>query len=268
VNPVARFFLYNTGMTQDPAPNHIGTLNERSLHAALKEHLTQPGDQLEARVDGYVIDIVRGETLIEVQTGGFFPLRRKLTALCQIHPVHLYAPIAQRKYILRLDPEGNRLSRRKSPRKGSAFDLFNELLSLRACLPHPNLWLHVLLCEIEEVWVNDGNGSWRKRYWSLTDQRLLNVQSEIVLHSGDDFLGLLPPGLPQPFTNTDLSKHANCRARLAGKATYALSAMGLLGRVKGKGRAHLFEFTPGAEHEAINCDIVEEARKKETDHGD
>jgi hypothetical protein len=244
-------------MVEDNAPNHIGTLNERSLHAALKAHLAQPGDQLETRVDGYVIDIVRGDTLIEVQTGGFFPLRRKIAVLCQTHPVHLYAPIAQRKYILRLDNEGNRLSRRKSPRKGSAFDLFNELLSLRTCLPHPNLWLHVLLCEIEEVWVNDGNGSWRKRYWSLTDQRLLNVKSELIMHSGDDFLGLLPPELPQPFTNTDLAKHAKCRVRLAGKATYALSAMGSLARVKGSGRAHHFVFAPVGQLQPTNCDIVE-----------
>ena len=266
MNLVYPFLLYNTGMAQAPALNHIGTLNERSLHAALKAHLAQPGDQLEVSVDGYVIDIVRGETLIEVQTGGFFPLRRKLSTLSQTHPVHLYAPIAQRKYILRLDNEGNQLSRRKSPRKGTAFDLFNELLSLRTCLPHPNLWLHVLLCEIEEVWVDDGKGSWRKRYWSLTDQRLLNVQTEIILHNSEDYLGLLPPGLPQPFTNTELAKHAKCRARLAGKATYALSAMGLLARVKGSGRAHHFVFTPEAERHPANCDIVEEAGKKETDH--
>lgn len=254
-------------MAQAPAPNHIGTLNERSLHAALKDHLAQPGDQLEVSMDGYVIDIVRGETLIEVQTGGFFPLRRKLAALSQNHFLHLYVPIAQRKYILRLDGEGNQLSRRKSPRTGSAFDLFNELLSLRACLPHPNLWLHVLLCEIEEVWVDDGKGSWRKRYWSLADQRLLRAHSEIILHSGDDFLGLLPPDLPQPFTNADLAKFARCRPRLAGKATYALSAMGLLARVEGSGRAHHFLFTPAAPYPPANCDIVEECRKKETDHG-
>lgn len=267
MNPISPFFLYNTGMAEDPAPNHIGTLNERSLHAALKAHLAQPGDQLETRVDGYVIDIVRGDTLIEVQTGGFFPLRRKLTALRETHTVHLYAPIAQRKYILRLDSEGNQLSRRKSPRKGSAFYLFNELLSLRECLPHPNLWLHVLLCEIEEVWVNDGKGSWRKRYWSLVDHHLLTVQAEIVLHNGEDYLGLLPPDLPQPFTNTDLAKHAKCHPRLAGKTTYALSAMGLLARVKGSGHAHHFVFIPEAAQEPIDCDIVEEAGLKDTDYG-
>ena len=43
----------------------IGVLNERSLHASLKEWYAEPGDATEVKVDGYVIDLVRGERLIE-----------------------------------------------------------------------------------------------------------------------------------------------------------------------------------------------------------
>ncbi len=43
---------------------HIGTLGERSLHAALKEWYAEQGDLLEREVDGYVIDIVRGDLLV------------------------------------------------------------------------------------------------------------------------------------------------------------------------------------------------------------
>ena len=46
----------------------IGQLAERSLHAALTEHLAEPGDQIEVRLGRYVIDIVRDDTLIEIQT--------------------------------------------------------------------------------------------------------------------------------------------------------------------------------------------------------
>ena len=49
----------------------IGTLNEGSLHAALKLWYADPGDLVEHPVDGYVIDLVRDDLLIEVQTGGF-----------------------------------------------------------------------------------------------------------------------------------------------------------------------------------------------------
>ena len=36
----------------------IGLLNEKPLHASLKKLYTQPGDQIETVVDGFVIDIV------------------------------------------------------------------------------------------------------------------------------------------------------------------------------------------------------------------
>ena len=56
-----------------PRPNHIGVMQEMALHAALKAWYAQPGDLLETKVDGYVVDIVRdgGAELIEIQTRNF-----------------------------------------------------------------------------------------------------------------------------------------------------------------------------------------------------
>ena len=44
----------------------IGVLNEKPLHASLKEWYAKPGDQLEVAIDGFVIDIVRDDLLLEV----------------------------------------------------------------------------------------------------------------------------------------------------------------------------------------------------------
>ena len=63
----------------------IGTLQENSLHAALKTWYAQPGDQLECKVDGYVIDLVRGDLLVEVQTANFSAIKRKLLKLLEIY---------------------------------------------------------------------------------------------------------------------------------------------------------------------------------------
>jgi len=54
----------------------IGTLNEGALHAQLKDWYRRPGDLLEHKVGGYVIDLVRDELLVEFQTGGVAPPRR------------------------------------------------------------------------------------------------------------------------------------------------------------------------------------------------
>ena len=87
--------------------NGIGTLQEKSLHAAVKDWYASPGDRLEHAVDGYVVDIVRDETtLIEIQTGGFAPLKRKLRELTVDYTVRLVHPIAAMKWIVRVAADG------------------------------------------------------------------------------------------------------------------------------------------------------------------
>ena len=78
----------------DDAIRTIGTLRETSLHAALKTWYACPGDELEASVEGYQIDLRRGAQLVEIQTRNFAALKRKLTQLVERHPVRRVHPIA------------------------------------------------------------------------------------------------------------------------------------------------------------------------------
>ena len=48
------------------------------------------------------------------------------------------------------------------------------------------------------------------------------------------------PSLPEPFTNADLAQARGWNRHLAGKATYALRAMGILAPAGKRGRANLF----------------------------
>jgi len=56
----------------------IGTLKESSLHAKLKEWYRKPGDRLEVPIDGYLIDIVHSDLLIEIQTQNFSAIKKNL----------------------------------------------------------------------------------------------------------------------------------------------------------------------------------------------
>ena len=128
----------------------IGTLNEGRLHAELKAWYAQPGDALEQPVDGYVIDLVRGATLVEFQTAGLAPLRRKLERLLEQHAVRVVVPIARSRRIVRLSEDGEVLSARLSPRHGRIEDVFARLVSLPALLAHPRFELEVLLTHEHE----------------------------------------------------------------------------------------------------------------------
>lgn len=220
---------------------HIGTLAEKSLHASLKEWLACPGDQIETVVDGYVIDIVRNETLIEIQTKRFSAIKRKLQALLPRHPVLLVHPLAQEKWIVRQTAAGNPIRRRKSPKRGQVEHIFNELIRIPDLITHPNLTLRVLLTKQEEIWRDDGQGSWRRQKWSVFDHRLLAVVDEISFQNAADWRSLLPIELPDPFTNRELATAVSCRLNLAQKMTYTLRHAGIIKVVGKRGNAFLFE---------------------------
>lgn len=221
--------------------NSIGTLAEKSLHAGIKAWYGRADDQFEVPLDGYVIDILRGNQLIEIQTGNFTALKSKLGRLLEKHPVKLLYPVAVEKWIVRETADAHPLSRRKSPKRGRTLDIFHELVRIPHLLPHPNLSIGVLLTEQEEIWRDDGRGSWRRKRWSIYDRRLLAVNEEVVFRRPSDFLALLPADLPHPFTNKQLAHALAIRPHLAQRITYTMCRCGLLA-VNGKqGNSTLFQ---------------------------
>ncbi len=210
-------------------PPHIGSLNEKALHAALKTWLAQPNDQLEVPVDGFVIDLVRDDLLIEIQTRSFSSMKRKLLQLIDHHPVRLVYPIAQEKWILKVaDDETTEVSRRKSPKRGSVFELFRELVSFPTLLAHPNFSLAVLLIQEEEVRRFDGKKGWRRKGWVTHERRLLAVVGEDRFVLPDDMLRLLPSPLAEPFTTATLARALGQPRWLMQKMVYCLREMGVI----------------------------------------
>ena len=233
----------------------IGTLRESDLHAALKRHYARPSDQIEVAVDGYVIDIVRGDPdrgaeLLEIQTGNFSALKRKLPHLLESHRVRLIYPIAQAKWIARVKADGHTLiGLRKSPRRGAVEDVFAELVSLPELVAHPNFTLEVVLIH-EEEWRCPYSGrprSGRKRYrareWRVCQRRLLKVIESIEFAVPSDFRRFIPAERAVPFTSRELAEALQRPDYFAHKITYCLRKMGVLQVVGKRQRAWLYEVT-------------------------
>ncbi len=216
-------------------------MKESSLHAALKERLSQPDDQLESLVDGYIIDIVHNDHLIEIQTGNFSSLKTKLPALLENHPTCLVYPIPMEKWIVRLPDQDKSLElRRKSPKRGRLEHLFVEMVRIPHLPIHPNFSLVVLMTQEEEIWKNDGKGSWRRRGWSIKDRRLLDILECYVFNSLKDYLSLVPEDLPSTFTIHQLSARLKVPYNLASKMVYCLRKMGLIDKFAKQGRSTLY----------------------------
>lgn len=229
-------------------PNAIGTLNEKSLHAALKQWYARPDDLIEVAVDEFTVDIVRGDLLIEIQTRNLSAIKRKLITLVERHPVRLVLPIAQDKWIVRESKNGRRvLGRRKSPKHGAVELVFQELVSVPQLLAHPNFSIEVVLIQEEEIRRRrDASnsqralGSWRRKEWITHERRLLQVVGHRLFETPQDMLALIPTTLPELFTTTDLAHATGQPLWLAQKMAYCLRAMGALTTAGKRGRGILY----------------------------
>jgi len=233
-------------MSKSSPPNNrnkrdgIGTLNEFSLHAEIIQHLAQKDDQLEAKLEGYFIDILRGNQIIEVQTTHLAKLRPKIRKLRTTHDFEIIYPIQAKKTIIKKAAGGEIVSKRLSPKKGKVEHLFDEMVHAPSLIEHNKVSLTVLLIEAEEIWQDDGKGSWRRKFWSISERHLSRIIESVHFSNNEDFLRLLPKSLPSPFTNKQLAEQLRIRGRLAGKITYTLRKMGILQIIGKKGNAHLF----------------------------
>jgi len=224
----------------------IGLLNEKPLHAALKEWYAQPGDRIEAAVDGFVIDIVRDGLLLEIQTGSFASIKSKLTYLAGAHRLRLVYPIAHETWIVKLESDGNGVAtRRKSPRRGRPEDLFWEMVSFPGLLANPHFSLEVVLIREEEVRRYDGKRAWRRRGWVIEERRLLEVVDQRVFEEPADWQALLPETLEQSFTTEDMAATMGIRRQLAQKMAYCLREAGVIRLLGKQGRANLYEVAAG-----------------------
>ena len=219
-------------------------MKEYSLHSEIKKVYSLPGDQFEVKLYNYIVDILRGQLIIEVQTKNFSALKGKLQTLTEKHQVRLVYPLPEKKWITYLTKENVFVNQRKSPKKGKLTDLFRELIMISHIVGNENFSLEVLLIDEEEVRCNDGKGSWRRRGVSIKERRLLRVNSRILFQNKTDYLKILPDRLNQVFTNKELSKLAKIPVRTARQITYCLRKSDTILLAPKKGRELAFKLAP------------------------
>ena len=216
------------------------TYREGSLHAALKARYAASvaGSRIEAAVDGFVVDVVGPDELVEIQTASFASARRKLERLVDSHHVVLVHPLAVEKWLVRVDADGAILRRRRSPKRGLALDLFDELVHIPALLGHPNFRIELaLICEEEIRGPIPAGARYRyPREWWRLDRRLLEVVETRRIDTAADLMTLLPPGLPEPFTTADIVTATGRPKRLAMRAAYCLERSGAVLQLGRRGR--------------------------------
>lgn len=220
----------------------IGTLGEKTLHAVLKNYYESDKSCHEVKLGSFYADIAKNGKVIEIQTGSFNKLRKKLDYFLISHEVTVVYPIAAVKYVCWIDPKTCALiSRKKSPKKGNVTESLKELYYIRELLGDPNLKIRLVMLELDEYRLLDGYGSDKKSRATKYERFPLDIIEEIELSDKRDFMMLMPYGLDSPFTAKDFMKASKFSSMASYAAIKLLLALSIISPAESKKRAAVYE---------------------------
>jgi hypothetical protein len=222
----------------------IGLENESSLHRALKNDYAGKGGGTEVANGVYICDCVnKAGDIIEIQTGSFAPLSKKLPKLSGRHRVKIVHPIIEEKRIALYDNDGNLTRLRKSPKHGCKWDLFNALVYAPTLPLLPNLSVELAVVDVLEERKADGKGSWRRGGVSVQDKFLQKRKRSIMLRRLKDYLQFVPFKADEAFTAASLAYKSGIKPNLARKTVYVLNRLELIEQIGKSGRSKLYRLT-------------------------
>ncbi len=239
----------------------IGTLGEKQMHAAIKRFICSDKTKHEVLIDGsdgcisketddkkakkrrFVADILNGNTIYEIQTGSFAPLREKIRWVLEntSYNLMLIHPIAEKKWISIIDSKTGKISPRKpSPQKGKLKDIIPELYYIEEFLSSPRFSLVILMMEAEQYKKN-GEKSKRRQKYKKYELIPISLFRAHVFSSPDDYAVFIPEGLEEHFTVKQYSQRSGIYGLDAYSAVKLLCHLGLVRQVENIGRARGYE---------------------------
>ena len=222
--------------------SNIGLLNEGALHRSLKELHVDTGDEIESVVEGYIVDVKKADRIVEIQTSNLHRVVTKIQALLHNHFLHLVYPIAEQTTITKNIPDGS-VQKRKSPKRGTIYEIFSALVSAPKIIMHPKFSLEVPMIHEEQIRVFDDKQAWRRRHWVIVERRLIERIQTYLFTNETDLWSLFSELIPDTFTSKDVAHCVGMRRKLAQQALYCLRRCGVIEMVSKQGNELIYQTT-------------------------
>lgn len=235
----------------------FSTYNESSLHHTLKLLYAETySGQTEVSLNGHVYDIITSHNnAIEIQTKNLGALEPKIKdTINHGQNIKIVHPIPVITTIELYDSEDNLISKRKSPIKGSIYDIFPQLTKLYPFALNRHFSLEIVKINMvdrrlqtkEPVQTKNGKRRFKKN-WIKTDKKLVEILETEIFNKKSDYEALLPSSLPKEFCNKDLKNSLKSEklapARIYNNPniiTWVLLRMGIIKETKIEKRSHYF----------------------------
>ena len=246
--------------SDDDRYNGIGTLGEKQMHAALKRFVCSDKSKHEIKIDGtegcikrdgdakkrsFVADILDGDTVYEIQTGGFAPMREKIRWIMEntTYNVTVVHPIASELWVRYIGEDGSIGPRRKSPKKGKLSDIVGDLYYVREFIDSPRFSIALLFIEADSYKKKTVKG---KRVRSSKYELIPNaLTSAMLFRNKNDYKVFIPDSLPEQFTVKIYSRETQITGIDAYSIVKTLVFLGLLEPCGSIGRASAYKRADG-----------------------
>ena len=241
-----RFYdALNTVLTGEHIRTGIGTYREKTVHAVLKNYFEPYSDGHELKIGDFVADIVGEDGIIEIQTGSFDRLRKKLEVFLPVSRVTVVYPIPRQKWVISIDPEtGEQGKKRKSPVKGTIYDAVPELYKIKEFLTDENFRLCIVLLDVDEYRAppeKSGLRRGRRRGYVRYDRIPKELVDEILISDRSDWRYFIPAGLPEEYTTKEFGALSGVGTSYASFVLNVLLAAEAVERIGKRGGAYLYK---------------------------
>ena len=219
----------------------IGTLSEKTVHAVLKKYLVPNENCHEIKCGKYVADILIDGEIMEIQTANFNRLRDKLEEFLKDKEVTIVYPIPHFKWLIWIDEKTGELSeRRRSPKRGSYYEVFHELYKIKMFLKSPNIHFRLILMDVEEYRLLNGYSLDKKKGSHRYDRIPVELVEDKLLNTSKDFKELVPKALKAPFTVKMFQKATKLSLKKAGSAVNVVAHLDVIKQVGKEKNAYLY----------------------------
>lgn len=218
--------------------NSIGTKQERTLHQYLKYYFCPNSSFHEQKCEGYIVDILKNNEIIEIQTSAFNAMRKKLESLLQTYPIKIVYPIILEKTIYNYDESGSLVSVKKSPKKEHPLKIGKELYKINYLLNNKNLSFICPILKIYEYRIPYVN-----RYKQQKMTRINQIPYELVnlveLKSKTDYQNLIP--FDNEFTALEFKKKLKLSPKEVSTALIILRTLKVIEIVRKDGKKYIYK---------------------------
>lgn len=215
----------------------IGTLNEKTIHNALKCYYCDEADH-EAKIGDFYADGAGENGIFEIQSGNFSYLAKKLSQMLLLSHVTVVYPYEKKTHNYSINEKTGEVMSVTVRTDNSYSKLFLELYRIKAFLTNPNLTVRIAFLELDKKTFYKDERRIRRKGMKK-EKCPTALLREIRLENAGDYRIFLPDGLPEQFTRAELQ--ALCRTTDASLMLSVLEFTGTVVRCGKRGNSILYE---------------------------